>query len=126
MKIPITISGVDDRGIPFTAEGHTLCVNLHGARIYVNRTVRCAEVRITNVSQQRSQRAKVVYVDEEHEGELGIELEKPENFWGVYFPPADWGPIEGGSPVEPRESRNAPGGRFSMIGEGSTHSPSCR
>lgn len=115
LKIPITISGVDDRGLPFTAEGQTLSVNMHGAKICVNRTVRCAEVHITNVSQQRSQQARVVYVDGEHEGELAIELEKPENVWGVYSPPLDWGLIEAGNPVEQTESRNAPRKRFPLI-----------
>lgn len=100
LTIPILISGLDDHGVPFTVEGHTLCVNMHGAKIRVNRTVRCAELRITNVSQQRSQRARVVYVDEGHEGELAIELDKPENFWGVYFPPPDWQPAEPGRLAE--------------------------
>jgi hypothetical protein len=57
--------------------------------------VRCKDVQITIRSQQRSQRARVVYVDEAHEGEFAIELERPEeNFWGVYFPLADWKPLD--------------------------------
>jgi len=35
-----------------------------------------------------------VDVDDAHEGEFAIELENPENFWGVYFLPADWEPLD--------------------------------
>jgi hypothetical protein len=61
-----------------------------GAKIRINHPLRFKEVSITIRSQQRSQRARVVDVDEARQDEFGIELEKPENFWGVYFPPADW------------------------------------
>ena len=90
LTLPVTVSGIDENGQPFETDGETMSVNKHGARIRVNHPLRCKEVRITIRSQQRSQRARVVYVDETHDGEFGIELEKPENFWGVYFPPADW------------------------------------
>jgi len=90
LTLPVVISGIDENGRPFETDGETISVNKHGARIRVKHLLRCTEVRITIRSQQRSQQARVVYVDETHESEYGIELEKPENFWGVYFPPADW------------------------------------
>jgi hypothetical protein len=90
LTLPVVVSGVDENGRPFETDGETMSVNKHGARIRVDHPLRCKEVRVTIRPQQRSQRARVVYVDETHEGEFGIELEKPENFWGVYFPPADW------------------------------------
>jgi len=90
LTVPVIVSGIDENGRPFETEGKTLCVNKHGAKIRIGHPLRCKEVCITIRSQQRSQRARVVYVDEAHEGEFAIELEKPENFWGVYFPPADW------------------------------------
>jgi hypothetical protein len=90
LTIPVIVSGIDENGRPFETDGETLCVNKHGALIRINHPLRCKEIRITIRSQQRSQRARVVYVDEAHAGEFAIELERPENFWGVYFPPADW------------------------------------
>ena len=90
LTIPVIVSGIDENVRPFESDGETLCVNKHGAKIRINHPLRCKELRITIRSQQRSQRARVVYVDEAHEGEFAIELERPENFWGVYFPPADW------------------------------------
>lgn len=34
--------------------------------------------------------AKVVYVDPERPRICGIGLHKPENIWGLLFPPDDW------------------------------------
>ena len=34
--------------------------------------------------------AKVVYVDPEHPLVYGVELDEPENIWGLSFPPDDW------------------------------------
>jgi hypothetical protein len=34
--------------------------------------------------------AKVVFIDPEHPACCGIELEKPQNIWGLSHPPDDW------------------------------------
>ena len=109
LTLPVRVSGIDEDGRPFESEGETLCVNKHGAKIRISHSLRCKEVRITLRSRQRSQRARVAYVDEAHRGEFAIELERPENFWGVYFPPADWEALD----TRPSEEVNsAPGLRW--------------
>ncbi|MGA9507245.1 MAG: hypothetical protein WBV55_01230 [Candidatus Sulfotelmatobacter sp.] len=35
--------------------------------------------------------ARVVYIDPENPLHCGIELDKPQNIWGVPLPPDNWG-----------------------------------
>jgi len=90
IAVPIIVAGEDSSG-PFTASGETLVVNRQGARIKTGqRLVHGMEVEVTVPSRNLSQKARVVFVDEAHEGEYAVELSTPGNLWGVHFPPIDW------------------------------------
>lgn len=74
-----------------TCEGETVVVNLHGARLStalgLNVGMRISiHVHLTN----KRAAARVVYVDPENPLLCGIELDQPQNIWGVPMPPDDW------------------------------------
>ena len=76
---------------PLTCGGETLVVNLHGALILSAVALRvgmkiCIHVLLTD----KRAIADVVYVDPEQPRHCGINLEKPENIWGLPSPPDDW------------------------------------
>jgi len=90
IAVPIIIVGKDGSG-PFTASGETLVVNRESARIKTEQQLLLGmEVEITVPSRNLSRKARVVFVDEAHEGEYAVELTTPANLWGVHFPPVDW------------------------------------
>lgn len=47
------------------------------------------EVRVAMLAPYKWRVGQVVWADN-GEKEYGIELSRPENFWGIYFPPEDW------------------------------------
>jgi len=47
------------------------------------------EVRVAMLAPYKWRVGQVVWADS-HDSEYGIELHRPENFWGIYFPPEDW------------------------------------
>jgi len=47
------------------------------------------EVRVAMLAPYKWRVGQVVWADPA-EKEYGIELSRPENFWGIYFPPEDW------------------------------------
>jgi hypothetical protein len=47
------------------------------------------EVRVAMLAPYKWRVGQVVWADS-GEKEYGIELYRPENFWGIYFPPQDW------------------------------------
>ena len=76
---------------PLTCEGETLVFNLHGALILTSVGLRigmkiCIHVLLTD----KRAMADVVYVDPEQPRHCGVNLEKPENIWGLLPPPDDW------------------------------------
>jgi hypothetical protein len=88
LKVIIEAKGLCE---PLTCEGETIVVNLHGALISTSTCLRVGmnieiEVSITG----KRTPAKVVYVDPEKPEHCGIALAKPENVWGLSFPPDDW------------------------------------
>ena len=88
LQILITLLSLDE---PLTCEGETITVNRHGALISSSIPIRIdMKIAIHVVLTNRRAFAKVVYVDPERPRICGIALEKPENIWGVSFPPDDW------------------------------------
>lgn len=74
-----------------TCDGETIIVNCHGALICSVIPLRVGmkiEIHVTLTDKRAP--AKVVYVDPERPRVCGIELAKPENIWGLSFPPDDW------------------------------------
>ena len=89
LKVEIEARGLTE---PLACEGETFVVNLHGALILTAVALRVGmkiliHVRLTD----KRATAEVVYVDPEQPRHCGIELEKPENIWGVSLPPNNWG-----------------------------------
>ncbi len=91
-RVPLKIDIlVDDGAKNFTCEGETIVVNLHGALI---RTVVGLKVGMriaihVFLTDKRAS-ARVVYLNPENPLHCGIELEQPQNIWGVFLPPDDW------------------------------------
>ena len=74
-----------------TCDGETVVVNLHGALI--STTIKLSvgmRVSIHVYLTDKRAKARVVYVDPEKPRRCGIELDQPQNIWGVPLPPADW------------------------------------
>jgi len=95
VEIPIIITSVKTEGAFYEGPGVTVLVNKHGAKIATTLRFRVGDyVRLTIPASNRSQLARVAWVDQDNLGtarvNFGIALEEPENFWGVYFPPEDW------------------------------------
>lgn len=71
------------------------------------------EVRVAMLAPYKWRVGQVVWADS-HESEYGIELHRPENFWGIYFPPEDWelgvAPVTvyNDQPASASETRSAP------------------
>jgi hypothetical protein len=65
-------------------------VNRHGAKIRSTVPLEPKmEVRVAMLAPYKWRVGQVVWADS-GEREYGIELYRPENFWGIYFPPEDW------------------------------------
>jgi hypothetical protein len=68
----------------------TILVNRHGAKIRSAVPLEPKmEVRVAMLAPYKWRVGQVVWADS-GEREYGIELFRPENFWGIYFPPEDW------------------------------------
>jgi len=88
LQILITLLSLDE---PLTCEGETITVNRHGALISSSVPLRIeTKIAIQVVPTNKRGLAKVIYVDPDHPRVCGIALEKPQNIWGVSFPPEDW------------------------------------
>ena len=76
---------------PLTCEGETIVVSLHGALILTAVVLRVGmKIGIHVLLTDKRAIADVVYVDPERPRHCGVNLEKPENIWGVSAPPDDW------------------------------------
>lgn len=76
---------------PLTCDGETIVVNRHGALVACTVPLSLGlkiEVHVTMTD--KSAAAEVVFVDPEQPFVCGIALAKPENIWGLSFPPDDW------------------------------------
>jgi len=92
VSIPLLISGKREDGTHFEGTADAVIVNKHGGKIRTTEKLSSGmQIRIAIVSPYRFEMARVVR--EEAAGEFGIELQKAENLWGVYFPPDDWGTV---------------------------------
>ena len=84
---------IEARGLaePLTCEGATIVVNRHGALISTAVPLRVGmKIEIHVIVTDKRSPADVVYVDPDQPRVCGIGLAKPENIWGLSFPPEDW------------------------------------
>ena len=90
VALALAVSGQKADGSHISGAAETIQVNRHGARIRSAVTLETKmAVRVAMLAPYKWSLAHVVWADQ-NESEYGIELDEPENFWGVYFPPEDW------------------------------------
>jgi len=88
LKVVISAKGLNQ---PLTCGGETMVVNRHGALVCCTVPLRMGlEIEVHVIITDKRAAAKVVYVDTERPFVCGIALDKPENIWGLSFPPDDW------------------------------------
>jgi hypothetical protein len=95
VSVPIVIRGVDVTGQAFEENTWTVGVNKQGGKIATFRQWQIGdEITIENPALGRAGKAHIVRVDEKHlpedPFEIGVELNEPENIWGVKLPPENW------------------------------------
>lgn len=90
VSLPLAVSGQKHDGSHVSGSAETVIVNRHGARIRSTVPLEASmEVRVAMLAPYKWRVGQVVWADT-REQEYGIELHRPENFWGIYFPPEDW------------------------------------
>ena len=90
VTLPLAVSGQKSDGSHISGAAETILVNRHGARIRSSVALETnMEVRVAMLAPYKWRVGQVVWADG-GENEYGIELNRPENFWGIYFPPEDW------------------------------------
>ena len=88
---------VEDETSRQTITGVTQVVNLHGALIRTMQPLRRqSNVTIAVYLTGKKSRARVVHVTSDNPLKAGIELESPQNIWGVSLAPEDWEEIDSG------------------------------
>ena len=88
LKVLIEAQGIAE---PLTCQGETIVVNRHGALISTAIALNAGmRIEIHVIPTDEHAPADVVYVDPDQPRVCGIGLAKPENIWGLSFPPDDW------------------------------------
>jgi len=95
ISVPSIIRGVDTSGQKFKENTWTISVNKQGAKIATFHQLQIGdEITIENPILGRASKGHVVRVVERHfpedPFEVGVELNEPQNVWGVKFPPDNW------------------------------------
>jgi len=90
VSLALAVSGQKSDGSHVSGAAETILVNRHGAKIRSTVPLEPQmEVRVAMLAPYKWRVGQVVWADS-REREYGIELYRPENFWGIYFPPEDW------------------------------------
>ncbi len=88
LKIDIKVEGGSQH---LTCEGETIVVNLHGALIATATALQVGmKISVHVFLTDKRANARVVYVSPDNLLRCGIELDRPQNIWGVFLPPDDW------------------------------------
>ncbi|MCH7977554.1 MAG: PilZ domain-containing protein [Acidobacteria bacterium] len=95
-SIPVEVSGLDADGQEVHEKTTSNLVNKHGACISVQHQFSLGSQVVVRVPQtERQQRCRVAWVSGGPRAggiyQIGVELERAENIWGVLSPPEDWG-----------------------------------
>ena len=89
-RVPLEVS-LEVEGEIGILKGVTVVVNLHGAMIRTFKPIQLkSRIRVTVYITGKWAMARVVYIDAENCLTCGIELEGPQNIWGVSLTPDDW------------------------------------
>ena len=88
LEVSIAIEG-EPGSLP--VKGVTAVVNLHGALIRTLKPLKQgSRIQITVYLTGKAGLARVVYLAPDNPLKCGIELDRPQNIWGVSLAPADW------------------------------------
>ncbi len=95
-SIPVEVSGLDAGGQEVHEKTTSNLVNKHGACISVQHQFSLGSEVVVKVPRtERQQRCRVAWISGgPHAGgiyQIGVEMERAENIWGVLSPPEDWG-----------------------------------
>jgi len=91
-RVPLkVVIAIEDGAEGRTCEGETIVVNLHGALMAtaIGLTTGMGISIHVHLTDKRAA-ARVVYVDPRNPLHCGIELDEPQNIWGVPLLPDDW------------------------------------
>ncbi len=91
-RVPLKVAiAVEGDAASLTCEGETVVVNLHGALISSGIALGVGmRISIHVYLTDKRAKARVAYIDPEDASRCGVELDQPQNIWGVPLPPADW------------------------------------
>ena len=103
LEIPVRVTSLDPK-IQFAENCTTVTVSAHGCGVIASRQVASrTPVQLEIVADQQRTKARVLEVvplnDEKTSWLLGMELERPGNFWGIKYAPADWAEEDGETSV---------------------------
>ena len=103
LKVVIAIEGI---GETRACDGETIIVNLQGALITSGIALSSGmRISIHVYLTDKRAAARIVYIDPEKPLQCGIELDEPQNIWGVPLPPNDWDEsVNSETGTEPREA----------------------
>jgi hypothetical protein len=88
LRVVISVKGGNE---DLTCEGETIIVNLHGALLTTSIPLaKGLKISIQVFLTGKRSGARVAYVDPSDPLRCGIELDRPQNIWGVPLPPSDW------------------------------------
>ncbi len=115
--LPLVIRGNDLLGQPFEERTATLNFNLHGCRYSSKHHLpknTWLTLELPRNAGRRNVRARVAWIQRPHSVreffQIAVELESPENIWGLDTPPLDWAP---GQPVYQSTAGSSLRGDFS-------------
>ena len=84
---------IEVEGERYASAGETVTVNLHGALVRISAPLKLGERITIHVHKTGKSATGVVVFADDQLSQFGLELECPENIWGVDVPPSDWLPI---------------------------------
>jgi len=94
LQIPVVVTSLDPAS-NFREECNTVVVNVHGCGVIVHTRLESeTPVMVELASSGAMKKASVVAAIPTVQGAswlLGVAFDRPENFWQVANPPADWG-----------------------------------
>ncbi len=120
LTIPLRVHGTDSAGAKIKADGRTLVLNRHGARIQLGENLAVGSlVRIVNLTNNREAEFRVVgptAPPSEKGGEWGVEYSHPkEDIWGIRFPPIEGDIAEAAALLECHACHTAVMLRLSLV-----------
>lgn len=95
LRCRVKISGVDPQGKAFSEEAETLTISKFGACLLTARSYELGQIiTVQALGHGHTGQFQVVWIGQpgtREEGQTGIEWSEVRHFWGIEFPPEDWG-----------------------------------